>query len=572
VKRTILVLMTTSFFIALPILATAEAYHITPDSLLRHIQVLAADSLEGREVGEPGELMAAQYIRDVFTSAGLEPKGTDGDYFQPFSFIKRIDLGEKNRLVLNGEELQLHEEFLPLKHSASARFEFDEIVDVDYGIKTGEGHGAYNDYEGKEVEGKAVLIKRFAPSSEDNPHINFDKFSSLTDKVNTAVAHKAAAVLFITPEDQDDTLNVITSSHVNPKDIPIIFLRRKALERLGLDLGRPALSSLDGETELIKTRDTTRNVVGYIPAANDTTVIIGAHFDHLGWGTSTSLYRGPEKKIHPGADDNGSGCAALLELARYYSSVRDQLKYSVLFIGFTGEEAGILGSSYFARNMTIDSSKVRMMVNMDMIGRLKDQENGLAILGTGTCLEFKSYFDSLRYDDLKLTFKESGTGPSDHTAFYNRKIPVLYFFTGAHSDYHKPTDVPELIDLDGIAKVTEIIRDIVGHFDRYDGALTFQKTKDDGVGKRRSQFSVTLGIMPDYIAEVEGLRVDGVSLERPGERAGILEGDIIIRMGEFEIGDIYDYMNALGKFRKGDSVTVIVERNNETVSLPVLFK
>ena len=147
-----------------------------------------------------------------------------------------------------------------------------------------------------------------------------------------------------------------------------------------------------------------------------------------------------------------------------------------------------------------------------------------------------------------------------------------YFFTGAHSDYHKPTDVPELIDFDGIAKVTEIIRDIVGHFDHYDGALTFQKTKDDGVGKRRSQFSVTLGIMPDYIAEVEGLRVDGVSLERPGERAGILEGDIIIRMGKFEIGDIYDYMNALGKFRKGDSVTVIVERNNETVSLPVLFE
>ena len=571
-KRAILALLTVVSMNLAPDSSAADTYQINPDSLLKHISVLAADSLEGREVGEPGELKAAEYLRSIFQSSSIEPMGADGGFFQPFDFIKRIDHGEDNRLAVNGVELQLNEEFLPLKHSASTSFSFDEVVDVDYGIKTGDGHGAYDDYDGKEVDGKAVLIRRYAPSSEDNPHIDFDKYSSLTDKVRTAIEHKAAAVLFITPEDQDDTLSTIGSSHVTPKDIPIIFLRRKALEKLGLDITRPALTSLEGETELIKTRDTTRNVVGYLPTDNDTTVIIGAHFDHLGWGTSTSLYRGEEKMIHNGADDNGSGCAALLELARYYSSVRDQLKYSMLFIGFTGEEAGILGSSYFARNMTIDSSKVRMMINLDMIGRLKDQENGLAILGTGTCLEFKAYFDSLQYDDLKLAFKESGTGPSDHTAFYNRKIPVLYFFTGAHSDYHKPSDDVELIDLDGIVKVTDIITDIVGHFDQYDGALTFQKTKDDGSGKRRSQFSVTLGIMPDYIAEVKGLRVDGVIPDRPGERAGLLEGDIVIKMGEFDISDIYDYMNALGKYRKGDSIMVVVERAADTLSLPVVFK
>ncbi|MCK4461328.1 MAG: M28 family peptidase [candidate division Zixibacteria bacterium] len=240
-----------------------------------------------------------------------------------------------------------------------------------------------------------------------------------------------------------------------------------------------------------------------------------------------------------------------------------------MFIAFTGEEAGILGSTYYAKHMTVDSSKVRMMINLDMVGRLREQE-GLAVFGTGSAAEFKDYFDSLEYDRFKIISKESGIGASDHTAFYNRKIPVLFFFTGAHEDYHRPSDDIEKIDFDGIVNVAELVADVVEHFDRFDGVLTYQKTKSDG-RSGRGHYTVTLGVVPDFIAEVKGLKIDGVSADRPGERAGIKADDIIIRMGGTSVGDIYDYMGALGKFHKGDSTEVVVVRGADTLSLKVLF-
>jgi hypothetical protein len=549
----------------------ANSYEITSDSIFKHVSVLADDSLEGRQVGEIGEYKAGLYIGNLFKSVGLLPMGTDG-FFQPYDFIKSIDLGEKNYLLVNGNELTINEEFRPMKQSGSMKFDFTEIVNVDYGIKTGNDSNSYNDYDCVNVEGKAVLIKRYAPSSEDNPHIDFEKYSSLSSKISTAIDHKATGVIFITPTDHDDTMRTISPTHIYPKEIPIIYLRRKALEKLELDLNNPALKSLSGEIELVRTRDTAQNIIGFLDNNNDTTIIIGAHYDHLGWGGPSSLYTGTEKQIHNGADDNASGVSAMLELARHYSKTEDRLNYSILFLALSGEEAGLLGANNFAKNMTVDSSKVRMMINMDMIGRLKDQENGLALLGTGTCEEFKAYFDSLNYDEIKLSLKESGTGPSDHTIFYNRGIPVLHLFTGAHNDYHKPSDDADKIDSDGILKVTKFVKQLVDHFDNLGGQLTFSKTKDPDSGKRRAQYSVTLGIMPDYVVEVKGLQVDGVVDDRPGQRAGIVEGDIIIKMGEITINDIYDYMNALGKFRKGDTTSVIVLRNQEEVELNVIFE
>jgi hypothetical protein len=344
------------------------------------------------------------------------------------------------------------------------------------------------------------------------------------------------------------------------------------LEKLGLSLSYPKVTSAVGKTELIKVRDTGYNVVGYLPTDNDTSMIIGAHYDHLGWGGPTSRYRGEEKMIHNGADDNASGTSALLELARYFCSVKDEIKYSQLFIAFSGEEAGALGSNYYVRHMTVDSTKIRMMVNMDMIGRLRNQEHGLAVFGTGTCPEFGSYFDSLNRNDIKMAFKESGGGGSDQISFYNHKIPVLHFFTGAHEDYHKPSDDVDKINCEGAVKITSLIAKVISDFDRYDGTLTFQKAKGSEEGKHRTSFSVTLGITPDHVAEVKGLRVDGVTSDRPAERAGFLKGDIIIKMGDIEISDIYDYMNGLSRFRKGDSTTVVVERGIDTLSLMVVFE
>ncbi|RKX22125.1 MAG: hypothetical protein DRP35_02725 [Candidatus Zixiibacteriota bacterium] len=547
----------------------SNGYEITSDSVYKHISVLAHDSLEGRRVGDPSELVAANYIASIFKSAGIEPKGDNNTFLQSFTFIRSIDLGDDNSLTINGIELLINKDYIPLKQSASISFDFSEIVFVNYGITIENSN--YDDYKNLDVAGKAVLAKRFAPSSDDNPHVDFSKYESITDKINNAQSHNAKALFLITPENEKDTLIQNIIANITPKDIPIIFIRQNALKKLQLDLNQPAILTAKGTTDIVKTRDTAYNVIGYIPTTNDTTVIIGAHFDHLGWGGHTSQYKGSEPMIHNGADDNASGTAALIELARKCNSQKENLKYSLLFIGFTGEEFGLLGSGHFAQHMTIDSTKVRMMLNMDMIGRLNKQEDGLAILGTGTCDEFKIYFDSLKQNDLKLSLKESAVSTSDQTIFYNRKIPSLHLFTGAHFDYHKPSDDIEFIDAEGIVKVASFTLDIINYFDNYDGSLTFRKTKSSDKSKKRSHFSVTLGIIPDHIAEIKGIKIDGVSPEKPGEKAGMLKGDIIIKMGTKDIGDIYDYMSMLGKFSKGDTTQVVIQRGDSTLTLEVIF-
>lgn len=551
--------------------SSTASYVITPDSLYKHISVLADDSLEGREVGEIGSWKAAKYIKNVFQSCNLKPKGIGGSYLQPFEFTKRIDFGPHNKLVIDKTELKLNDEFVPLKQSASKKFKFDKIINVNYGITVDTSDGVYDDYKNKDVTDQAVIIKRFAPSSDEYKNINFDKHSSLTDKINNAINHKASGIFLITPKGFDDTLKTLISNNFQPQNIPIILLRNKALKHLGITFDNAELKNAFGETELVRVKDTGYNVIGYIPTDNDTIIIIGAHYDHLGWGTPASHYHGKVKMIHNGADDNASGVSALLEIARYYQSQKDKLKYSLLFISFSGEEAGLLGSTYFVHHMTIDSNKVRMMINMDMIGRLRDQKDGLFVFGLGTCQPFKNYFDSVSYKDIKLTLKETGVGPSDQMPFYLEKIPILYFFTGAHKDYHMPTDDIDKIDPEGIVKVTEVVRDAIDYFNHYDGPLVFHRTKGAYPGKHHSQYTVTLGIIPDYAGDVTGLKIDGIMPERPAEKGGIQEGDIIIKMGTLDIKNIYDYMNALSKFHKGDSTTVVVKRGSDTLSLPITF-
>ncbi|UCC45480.1 MAG: M20/M25/M40 family metallo-hydrolase [Candidatus Zixiibacteriota bacterium] len=550
--------------------AQSRTYVITADSILSHIRVLAADSLEGREVGEDGELKAAHYIASVFDRAGLEPGGDGNTFLQEFEFTKRVEIGPSTHLNIDGVELTLHEEFAPLRQSASTEFDFSRVISAGYGITLKDG--SHDDYKGLDVDGKAVIIKRFAPETGDSGEVRFDRHTAITEKVARAMEAGAAGVFLYTPEGHDDTLIFRGGPvHVTPKDIPVIWLRRAGLERLGLSLDSVEINSAAGRTELLPIRDTAFNVAGSVSSDNDTLVIIGAHYDHLGWGEMGSFYRDGPPMIHPGADDNASGVAALLELARWLVSERNRLKYSYSLVAFTGEEAGLLGSSHFARSLDVDSSLVRMMINMDMIGRLSEQENGLAVFGTGTCEEFKTYFDSVEYPRLKITTKQSGIGPSDHTPFYSLGIPVVHLFTGAHEDYHTPRDVIEKIDADGIVMVTDFLGATLLHFDRLDSKLTFQRTRSTRPGSGRSSFTVTLGIMPDHVAEVRGLRVGAVSVGGSAEKAGLLKGDVIIKMGPRTIDDIYTYMNALGKYRKGDTTTVVVERGADTLSVLVEF-
>ncbi|MEW5796073.1 MAG: M28 family peptidase [Candidatus Zixiibacteriota bacterium] len=552
--------------------AADAAYDITADSVHRHIAVLADDSMEGRQVGETGELKAAQYIQGVFAQAGLLPHDNNGSYLQAFEFIKKIDFGPNNTLRLNGQPLEIGRDYQPLEYSASGSFDFVEVVDVGYGIVTDDS--SHHDYRDKDVHGKAVLVRRFTPQQESDTTAAdtiFDRHAGFSAKISTAIDHGAAGIFFITPETHDDTLMSAGVVHARPKNVPVILLRRVALERLGLNLANPAIESAQGVTDLIRVPDTGYNVVGLLPGKSDTVQIIGAHYDHLGWGGPASRYRGATPMIHNGADDNASGVAALLELARYFGTRRDSLENSLLFIAFSGEEAGTLGSGHYVRNWTVDRSKARLMINMDMIGRLAEQEKGLAILGTGTCAEFKEYFNQKNLGDLKVVFSESGSGPSDHSAFYNDSIPCLFFFTGAHQDYHTPDDDTEKIDTRGIVQVSTLISDIVRHFDNHHGPLTFQRTKGSGTG-RPPQLSVSLGIMPDFVSQVKGLGVDGVTPEKPAERAGIVKGDVIIKIGERTVGDIYDYMNALQKYRKGDSCRIQLVRGIDTLEVTVEFK
>ncbi|MBX2968703.1 MAG: M20/M25/M40 family metallo-hydrolase [Cyclobacteriaceae bacterium] len=315
---------------------------------------------------------------------------------------------------------------------------------------------------------------------------------------------------------------------------------------------------------------TAHNVVGFLDNKAEYTIVIGAHYDHLGIGEQgNSLDANPTGKIHNGADDNASGVAGVLELARYFSTNKIKEKYNFVFICFSGEEMGLFGSKYFTENAPLDLTKVNYMINMDMIGRLDPQTKVLAVNGTGTSPVWEPLLQNLASDQLKIKTDSSGIGPSDHTSFYLKNIPALHFFTGAHADYHKPTDDWEKINAKGQADVLTLIAKLINELDSQP-KLAFLPTKAKPMASR-SAFKITMGIMPSYTADEAGVKVDGVTDGRPGQKAGIQTGDIIIQMGDLTIKDIQDYMGALGKFDKGQTIPVKVKRGGEVITLTVNF-
>lgn len=312
------------------------------------------------------------------------------------------------------------------------------------------------------------------------------------------------------------------------------------------------------------------NLIGFLDNRAAQTIILGAHYDHLGLGENgSSLDANPQGKIHNGADDNASGVAGLIELARHFAKNKLNEKYNFLFIAFSGEELGLFGSKYFTEHPTIDLSKVDYMINLDMIGRLDPVTKALAVSGTGTSAVWENEIKKLSDDDLKIKTDSAGMGPSDHTSFYLKNIPVLHFFTGSHSDYHKPSDDWQKINFMGEKAVLDFIIKLIEDLDA-SYKLTFLSTKNKSMGSARS-FKVTMGIMPSYTSNEEGLKVDGVTEGKPAQKAGILTGDLIVQIGELPIKDIQAYMSALGKFEKGQTVPVKVRRNNEVVTVSVTF-
>ena len=307
---------------------------------------------------------------------------------------------------------------------------------------------------------------------------------------------------------------------------------------------------------------TGRNVLGFIDNKAENTVVIGAHYDHLGYGNEGSLYRG-EKAIHNGADDNASGVAVMLNLASKLKKENTNNNY--LLMAFSGEEMGLLGSNYFVKNATVNTKKINYMINMDMVGRLKDSI--LAVYGTGTSPIWRQTISSLN-DNFNLVEKESGVGPSDHTSFYLNDIPVLHFFTGQHEDYHKPSDDQELLNYEGMYQISDYIFSIVSDLDN-NGKLVFKKTKNESEDAPR--FKVTLGVIPDYLYEGKGMRIDGISVGKPAGKAGIVKGDVVVKMGEIDIVDMMSYMTGLSKFEKGNTTIVEVLREGEIIEVKVTF-
>jgi len=309
--------------------------------------------------------------------------------------------------------------------------------------------------------------------------------------------------------------------------------------------------------------NTGTNVIGFLDNKAANTIVIGAHYDHLGMGGEGSLYRG-EDAVHNGADDNASGVALLLSLAKDLKGKYKGNNY--LFIAFSGEEMGLLGSNYFANNPTVDLSEINYMINMDMVGRLRE-DNTLSVSGTGTSPGWNEVLNEGNIG-FKLVLKESGIGPSDHTSFYLQDIPVLHFFTGQHQDYHKPTDDADKLNYEGMRMISDYIQTVIGKMDDK-APLVFKKTKNES--EEVPRFKVALGVIPDYLFDGSGMRIDGISEDKPAQKAGLRKGDVVIKMGDSVVVDMMSYMRALSVFGKGNTTTVVVDRKGEKIEVAITF-
>lgn len=529
----------------------------TAENLKKHIKYLASDKLKGRGTGTPGGEKAAVYIQKQFESNGLKP--VNGNWFQPFQFTEKQMAG-KCRFMAGTSELAQGIEFFPVDQTAQ-QAAAGNLVSVGFGICAPEQK--INDYaDSTLVKGKIALIRLGTPEG-CNPHSKLGMYEDPTIKVETARKFGAVGVVFYREVgDKCDILPEKLGTQNNQSTIPVICLTDAGYEKVKTQIGKTAAL----QVELIKVQGDAKNVVGFLDNNAELTVILGAHYDHLGLGEhGGSLYRG-KPEIHNGADDNASGTAALIELSKLLNS-SDFKKYNYLFIAFSGEEMGLLGSNYFAKNPMMPLDKLAFMFNMDMVGRLTN--NQLTLSGFGTSPNWETWVDTT-YGGLKIKKEMHGIGPSDYTSFYLKDIPVLAFFTNAHSDYHKPTDDWDKINYPGEVLVMNLMLDVIKKANAAGQRPVFTKTKDTSV-RSGARFTVSLGIIPDYAYEGVGVRADGVSDGKAAQKAGIKAGDIILKLGDSEIANLQAYMTALSGFHKGDKTKAVILRGKDKLEVDISF-
>lgn len=539
----------------------------SPSKLQQHVSYLASDALDGRRTGTPGANDAARYIAGEFSRAGLtpangkverKPRAIIASYLQTFPYVGRVELGKNNVLSTNGETFRTGEDWMPLGISANQTLDLTGIVNAGYGITANELN--HNDYKGTYSKTQVAVIQKGTPDG-DNPHGRFTSAGQLRFKVAAAQSAGVGALLIISSEDdlKNDPLARLQYDNAGLAGIPVAVISKQTAEKLA------NAKELKLTTDVVRAEVPAYNVVGVLegsdPVLKNETIILGAHYDHLGRGGEGSL--APRSgEIHHGADDNASGTAGLIELARVFGAQRPKLKRTLVFIAFGGEEEGLLGSNYYVNHPLVPLDKTTAMINMDMIGRMKDSK--LMIGGVGTATEWRLL---LAKTDFSLTLSDDGFGPSDHSSFYSKQIPVLFFFTGTHNDYHKPSDTFDKINYNDEARILNLVARIVKDIDAADKRLTYTTAKS--APPRTGGFRVYLGTIPNYADTTDGLLLDGVRDDSPAAKGGLKAGDRIVKIGNTDVKNVYDYTQALGEMKAGQEYVFEVMRGTERLTLKI---
>ena len=527
-----------------------------PGQIYEDVRFLSDDKLEGRQPGTAGEDKAAKYISERFRALDLTPAGDEGSYLQHFDFAAPARTLDATNLVVDGKSLRSQKEFFVFSGSPNGKASGKALY-VGYGITAPELN--HDDYAAKRKYKKAIFIIDLSSPDGVHPHSQYAAYTDLDTRLKLAAEKGAAGVVFINPGElaMDPPT---TFKKVGTGPIPAVMVLDKALGQSLM-----AAQKISFEVAVEEVRTPAKNVVAFNDNKAEFTVVFGAHYDHLGWGGEGSLSK--EHAIHNGADDNASGTAGLMNLARLLSSSEAPKTYNYLFVAFSAEEKGLLGSKYMAAHLPLDAEKIAYMCNMDMIGRF-DQDRGLEVAGVGTSPLWGEFFTSYTCADFKVRTTPSGVGPSDHTSFYYLDLPVLHFFTGTHADYHKPSDDYEKIDYFSISRITDLMYQVVVYADGRKPEFT--KTVEED---RRDlpRFSVTMGVMPDYAFEGPGLRIEGTTPGKPAAKAGLQRGDVLLKLGNTEIKEIRSYMGALAQFKPGDKTTIEFKRGEEIQTAEIQF-
>ena len=563
---------------------------------LEHVKYLAGPELQGRGAGTPGLDLASKYIANQLRQFGLRPAGDTGTYLQPFQVTVTAKPGKNNQLSLardsGSRTLQMESDYVPLSFSSNGSAT-GPVVFAGYGITASEFH--YDDYAKLDVKDKIVLVLRYEPSyfREATPGKEkaYTHHSHLVSKAINARNHGAKALILVNgelDEKREDKLiqfgtvsgpenvgilmlqvkNGITNEWLKPAAKVLAGLRSEINEkREPRSFELPEAVRLNVQVDIEREHATVNNVAGYLPGKSREYVIIGAHYDHLGLGNESSLAPSQIGTVHPGADDNASGTAAVLELARLFSERKEQPKRGILFMTFAGEEIGLLGSSQWVNHPTLPLQDAVAMINMDMIGRVNGTK--LYIGGTGTGSTFEPLLKRVTGDyDFKIDYSQDGYSASDHTSFASKSIPVLFFFSGLHGDYHKPSDTWDKISATRAAEVVDLVYDVATQLVADESRPQFKKV-ETGLHSRSvpggsgGGYGPYFGSIPDFAPIEKGVKFSDVRTGSPAAKAGLQAGDILIGFGDKPINNLYDFTFALRSSNVGDVVPVKFLRDGQ---------